>query len=612
MYCTKQNGYIPEISGHKTLMLRFYIDAHTYDGESLVEEDLIRSWGPFSSYCTCLRAARVVRNDLDEFQGYVVLDGPFDEPPWDSADGPLWEEGDSVMLSIRREREDIQTSNAYHKYDTAKHNLQQLVGQRVKLCNLVRQPWYNGLEAQCLGFCKDSSRAVIKVKTKQKSFDRDHRQLLETNRNVLTRRKRFAVSLKNIEIDGVCLDFAMIDSGDKNNDESHKKSREVLSVLFTSLLPRCRKVDGNIDERKIRRLMEQAIEHASGYQQHCSDGSTVTSPSSCVSFQELKTAEATMIAKIIERETFGEVRGLGLDIGSGVHGIGPMIWASRWHRSMKIYPTDYSTTLKHSFSEQCQDAAKKMKKEATKKSSTGCMTKELEAIALDSRAQALSGLALRWLRLDVEEDEVTWNTSQDGTQLIKLKGRMAVVTCVDLLSGLKAGDISAGYIRKPDIILAILRCFAIFLRRPKSIRGTKGGVGIWLDRGFADKNHFGRVPLRHLLPKIARMYGLSAVECQREVLLRESAEENAEELSENVQNSKRFTSDPCFVIRWVKHPTKLKNTTSDEYLTSGHVYSSPDTIESAKAWQIVESSLRGMVTDDLLGGTETYDEDQSH
>ena len=83
-----------------------------------------------SSYCTCLRAARVVRNDLDEFQGYVVLDDPFDEPPWDSADGPLWEEGDSVMLSIRREREDIQTSNAYHKYDTAKHNLQQLVGQR--------------------------------------------------------------------------------------------------------------------------------------------------------------------------------------------------------------------------------------------------------------------------------------------------------------------------------------------------------------------------------------------------------------------------------------------------------------------------------------------------
>ena len=150
-----------------------------------------------------------------------------------------------------------------------------------------------------------------------------------------------------------------------------------------------------------------------------------------------------MIAKIIERETFGEVRGLGLDIGSGVHGIGPMIWTSRWHRSMKIYPTDYSTTLKHSFSEQCQDAAKKMKKEATKKSSTGCMTKELEAIALDSRAQALSGLALRWLRLDVEEDEVTWNTSQDGTQLIKLKGRMAVVTCVDLLSGLKAVDISA-------------------------------------------------------------------------------------------------------------------------------------------------------------------------
>ena len=219
--------------------------------------------------------------------------------------------------------------------------------------------------------------------------------------------------------------------------------------------------------------MEQAIEHASGYRQHCSDGSTVTSPSSCVSFQELKTAEATMIAKIIERETYGEVRGLGLDIGSGVHGIGPMIWASRWHRSLKIYPSDYSTTLKTSFSEQCQDAAKKMRKEATKKSSTGCMTKELEAIALDSKARALSGLALRWLRLDVEEDEVTWNTSEDGTQLIKLKGRMAVVTCVDLLSGLKAGDISAGYIRKPGIILAILRCFAIFLRRPKSIRGTK-------------------------------------------------------------------------------------------------------------------------------------------
>ena len=137
-------------------------------------------------------------------------------------------------------------------------------------------------------FVKTPPRAVIKVKTKQKSFDRDHRQLLETNRNVLTRRKRFAVSLKNIEIDGVCLDFAMIDSGDKNNDESHKKSREVLSVLFTSLLPRCRKVDGNIDERKIRRLMEQAIEHASGYRQHCSDGSTVASPSSCVSFQELE------------------------------------------------------------------------------------------------------------------------------------------------------------------------------------------------------------------------------------------------------------------------------------------------------------------------------------
>ena len=88
-------------------------------------------------------------------------------------------------------------------------------------------------------------------------------------------------------------------------------------------------------------------------------------------------------------------------------------------------------------------------KKRLQKSSTGCMTKELEAIALDSKSSSLSGLALRWLRLDVEEDEVTWNTSQDGTQLIKLKIRMAV-SRVDLLSGLKAGDISAEYIRKPD------------------------------------------------------------------------------------------------------------------------------------------------------------------
>ena len=512
----------------------WWVEAFNYSGDKVVDQDLIERWGPFPSYERALVAGRLIRDEeLVDFAGFSVRVPGFDDPPWDSADGPVWEEGDSVLLSIREEEQkEVPASCAGCD----------LVGRRVRLHSLVKRESFNGAEGLCVGVRNDSTgvRAVVKL---------DHKP---------TRRKR-AVKGRKRALKGVSpanLEFIDVESSARSEEDGRGQSREMLQTLFSSLLPLCIIPGGELDQLKLRRLMDEAVQSSLPPSLPPSSPNDAGSATT-TTFRRVKDAEAEMVARLIEKEAPGGVRGLGVDVGTGEHGFGLMKWAFKWHHALKWYPTDCTQLLGSDANDHAENNRKSFEAQCKREASAilGAAEATTAADAHDGttqeRANAVAELPSRWLRLDVFEDERAWRTEDRDTQLCRLRGRATVVTCVDLLSVFKAGDVRAGRIRRPRVVLDVLRCFATFMAHPSEVEcgggssAVGGGIGIWLDRGLGDERHFGGEggKVRRLLPRLAEGFGLVATEVKAEVLLDSGDIEGA-------PRPERVVSDPCFVLRW--------------------------------------------------------------